>query len=46
MKEKVGIHKIIRVLDMIVENYAYQISRFKIFYQEDGGILNIIEKNV
>ena len=37
MKEGVDIHKIIPELEMIVENYASQISRFKTFYQENGG---------
>ena len=37
MKEEIGIHKIIPELDMIVENYAHQMSRFKICYQEDSG---------
>ena len=39
MKDKIGIHKIIPELIMIVENYANQISRFNILYQEDGGNL-------
>ena len=45
MKDKIGIHKIIPELDLIVDNYAYQISRFKIFYQEDGGNLGHYKKN-
>ena len=46
MKDEIGINNIIPELDLIVDNYAYQISRFKIFYQEDGGNFGTLLKKI